>query len=64
MFGKLGVKCRNFRDPGNPNSTGLIADIPDMAKFQELLQSDEGMRAMREDGLKVETMRMLVEFTP
>jgi hypothetical protein len=38
---------------------------PDMAKFQELeLQSDEGQKAMREDGLKVETMRMLVEFTP
>lgn len=64
MFGRLGVKCRTFRDPANPNSTGLIVDIPDMAKFQELLQSDEGMRAMREDGLKVETMRMLVEFTP
>jgi len=29
-----------------------------------LLQSDEGHTAMREDGLKVETMRMLVEFTP
>ena len=64
MFGKLGIKCRNFRDPDNPNATGLMAEIPDMAKFQELLQSDEGQKAMREDGLKVETMRMLVEFTP
>jgi len=34
MFGKLGIKCRNFRDPNNPNATGLIAEIPDMAKFQ------------------------------
>jgi hypothetical protein len=41
-----------------------MVEIPDMAKFHELLQSDEGKRAMREDGLKVETMRMLVEFTP
>jgi hypothetical protein len=24
----------------------------------------EGRKAMREDGLKVETLRMLVEFTP
>jgi hypothetical protein len=64
MFGKLGVKCRNFRDPKNPNATGIIAEIPDMAKFQELLQSDEGLKAMEEDGLKAETMRMLVEFTP
>jgi hypothetical protein len=42
----------------------LILEIPDMAKFQTLLDSDEGNRAMREDGLKVETMRLLVEFTP
>ncbi len=64
MFGKIGVKCRNFRDPNNANAAGVLAEIPDMAKFQELLQSAEGQRAMREDGLKVETMRMLVEFTP
>jgi hypothetical protein len=64
MFGKLGIKCRNFRDPDNPNATGVMAEIPDMGKFQELLQSEEGQKAMREDGLKVETMRMLVEFTP
>ena len=51
-------------DPKNPNATGLIAEIPDMAKFQELLRSDEGQKAMREDGLKVDTIRMLVEFTP
>jgi hypothetical protein len=64
MFGKIGIKCRTFRDPEDPNVTGVMAEIPDMAKFQDLLQSDEGKEAMREDGLKVETMRMLVEFTP
>ena len=35
MFGKLGIKCRNFRDPDNLNATGLMAEIPDMAKFQD-----------------------------
>jgi len=64
MFGKLGIKCRNFRDPNNPNATGILAEIPEMEMFRDLLQSDEGQKAMREDGLKVETMRMLVEFTP
>jgi hypothetical protein len=64
MFGTLGITCRTFRDPNNPAATGVMAEIPDMAKFQALLQSDEGQKAMREDGLKVETMRMLVEFTP
>ena len=63
MFGKLGIKCRTFRDPNNPNATGVMAEIPNMAKFQDFLRSDEGKAAMREDGLKVETMRVLVEFT-
>jgi hypothetical protein len=64
MFDKVGIKARTFRDPKNPDSTGVIFEVPDMAKFQALLDSDEGKRAMAEDGLKVETLRMLVEFTP
>jgi hypothetical protein len=64
MFAKIGIACRNFRDPHNPDATGVLAEIPDMAKFQELLRSEEGQRAMREDGLKVDSMRLLVEFVP
>ena len=64
MFGKLGIKCRTFRDPNNPNATGVIAEIPDMQKFVDLLQSDEGQKAMRDDGLKADTMQMLIEFAP
>ena len=64
LFGKIGVKCRNFKDPDNMNATGLILDIPDLGEFQALLESDDGQKAMREDGLKVETMRVLIEFTP
>ncbi len=64
MFGKLGIKCRNFRVLDNPDATGLMLDIPEMEKFKELLPFDERTRAMREGGLKVETMRMLVELTP
>ncbi len=44
--------------------TGVMADITDMAMFQELLQSDEGQKAMWEDDMNFETMRMLIAFTP
>jgi len=64
MFGKVGVKARTFRDLQNTNRTGLILEIADMSAFQALLASPEGQKAMQEDGLKVETMRLLVEFTP
>ena len=64
MFGKIGVKARTFRDPKDINVTGLILEIPDMEAFQNLLASADGQKAMAEDGLKVETLRVLVEFTP
>lgn len=64
MFEKIGVTARNFRDPENHNNTGLILEVEDMDRFKALLASGEGKKAMADDGLKVETMRMLVEFTP
>ena len=64
MFATIGVKARTFRDPRNYNQTGLLLEIPDMEKFMALLQSPEGQTAMREDGLKVETMKLLTEFSP
>jgi len=64
MFAKLGVTARNFRDPNNPDLTGLFLEIPDMTRFRAFLETEEGRTAMREDGLKVDTMRVLTEFTP
>lgn len=64
LFAEIGVKARNFRDPENHNLTGLILEIPDMDAFKKILDSEDGKQAMAEDGLKLETMRMLVEFTP
>ena len=64
MLAGLGITARTFRDPENPNLTGLIFEVSDMEKFQAALASDEMKQAMAEDGLKVETLRMLVEFMP
>lgn len=65
LLAEAGVAAaRTFRDPGNPNSTGLLWEVSDMEKLQAFMDSDEAKKAMAEDGLKVETLRMLVEFTP
>ena len=64
MFDQIGVKARTFRDPKNPNSTGVILEVSDMEKCQTFLESDEAKKAMEEDGLKFETIRILNEFTP
>ena len=54
LFAKIGVTARTFRDPDNPNSTGLILDVPDMEQFQSFMASDEAKKAMEEwiTGLK------------
>ena len=64
MFAQIGVTARIFKDPKNPNSTGLILEVPNMEQFQSFMASDEAKKAMEEDRLKVETMRILTEFTP
>ena len=64
MFGKIGATARIFRDPERPNVTGVLMEVPDMDRFQSLMASDEGAQAMKEDRLKVETLRVLTEVTP
>lgn len=64
MFGKIGAKARTFQDPKNPNMTGVFVEISDMAAFDALMSSPAGKKAMEEDGLKVETVRVLTEVTP
>jgi len=64
MFDRLGVKCRTFRDSNNHTSTGVLFDIADMTAFETFLETDEAKQAMAEDGLRLETFRMLTEFTP
>jgi len=64
MFAQYGLKARTFHDPGNPNYRGLMVEVEDMKAMLEILNSEEGKKAMAEDGLKVETLKMLTEFTP
>jgi len=64
MFAKIGVECRTFRDPDNTEWVGVILEVPDMKKFRTFMESPEAKRAMDEDGLRLDTMRILTEFTP
>lgn len=62
-FGKLGVKCRTFRDPNNPDSVAVIMEAEDFTAFENFIASEEGRQAMEKDGVKPETLKFLVEFT-
>ena len=43
------------------NRVGLIAEIPDMAAFQEFMQTEAAAEAMKADGVRPETLLILDE---
>jgi hypothetical protein len=61
VFGPLGITVRTFVDPGGSKRVGLMLDIPDMDKFQEVMASDVAAEAMSFDGVHADTLVMLVE---
>jgi hypothetical protein len=62
VFGPLGVtNIRTFVDPQNPNRVGLVMDVADMDKLMEMMQTKEAADAMEHDGVKPETLVILVE---
>ena len=61
IFGPLGITVSTFVDPENPNRAGLLADVPDMDAFQEVMQSQAAADAMAHDGVRADTLVVLVE---
>jgi len=59
--GQLASLFRTFSDPNGSNKAALIAEIPDMDAFQELMKSDAAADAMKQDGVKPETLLVLSE---
>jgi hypothetical protein len=61
VFGPMGITIRTFTDPEGSNRVGLVADIPDLAAFQEFMQSPAAAEAMKNDGVRPETLLNLIE---
>jgi hypothetical protein len=61
FFGPMGIKARAFVDPENTSKVGLVVEVPDMGTFQRALESQDAAEAMRFDGVRPETIMMLVE---
>ena len=61
FFGPMGMTARTFIDPENPNRVGLIVEAPDSDTFRRALESKEAAEAMKYDGVRPDTVVMLVE---
>ncbi len=61
VFGPMGITVRTFQDPNGSKTTALVAEIPDMEAFQELMRSEAAADAMKHDGVHPETLRIFSE---
>jgi hypothetical protein len=61
FFGPLGITLRTFRDPAGSNRVGIILEVPDMAVWEEAMQSEAAAEAMKFDGVRADTVLALVE---
>jgi hypothetical protein len=61
FFGPLGMTARTFVDPDKTNRVGLIVTVPDLETLQSSLGTQAAADAMKFDGVRPETMVMLVE---
>ena len=61
FFGPLGMTARTFHDPAGSNRVGLIAEVPDIAAWEAALQTEAAAEAMKFDGVRLETILVLVE---
>jgi hypothetical protein len=61
VFGPLGITVRTFRDPEGSNRVALITEVPDVAAFEEVMQSEAAADAMKFDGVRPETLLILTE---
>jgi hypothetical protein len=60
FFNPHGITVRTFVDPQGTNGVGLIAEVPDMATLENALQTEAAAEAMKHDGVRPDTIMMLV----
>jgi len=60
VFASVATDICTYVDPSNPNRVGLSMDVADMDAFQAVMASNAGAEAMKYDGVRPETIVVLV----
>ena len=62
FFGTLGItNIRTFTNPVNPTQVALMLDVPDVDVLMGALASEDAAAAMQHDGVRPDTVVLLVE---
>jgi hypothetical protein len=65
VFGPLGVtNIRTFVNPDDPTKVGVLMDISDMDAVMSFMQTQGAADAMAYDGVRPETLVLLIEQRP
>jgi hypothetical protein len=62
LFGPLGItNVRTFVDPEDPTRAAVLMDVPNIEAFQAAMQTEAAAEAMAHDGVRPETLVLLIE---
>lgn len=61
VFASVATNICTYVDPNHPNRVGVSMDVSDMAAFETIMQSEAGAAAMKNDGVRPETVIVFVE---
>jgi hypothetical protein len=61
LMGPRGYTVRTFVDPTDPGRVGLVLEGATMQDFEELLKDGATAEAMKHDGVRPDTLRVLEE---
>jgi hypothetical protein len=61
LMGPSGFTVRTFVDPTDSNRVGLVVEGGTLEDFEALLRSEEASDAMKYDGVRADTIRVLEE---
>jgi len=61
VFGPLGYTARTFVDPTDAHRVGLIVEGPGLDVFEQFMKTDAAADAMKHDGVRSDTVRVLLE---
>jgi hypothetical protein len=61
VFGPLGITARTFIEAVPAHRVGLVVEAPDLETFERAMGSEAAAEAMAADGVRPDTLVVLVE---
>ncbi len=61
VFASVATNICTYVDPTHPNRVGVSMEVDDLSAFEAMVKSEVGAEAMKHDGVRPETLVVLIE---